>query len=145
MNYKIFNKKKYLEIYEKLSKNKWVISCFCVEWCEICRRFQKNFYKLSKKYLKYYFFWIDIEENNDFFTNIKTDKFPKILIQYKKKIIFFSNFETNIFNIYNIIKKFKFKSQKKLNEFIKNNNIIYNWKQYNLYNYIKNKNIIFKK
>lgn len=92
-------------------QKKWIIACLCARWCDSCRKYEMNFFKLSQCYLQYYFVWIDIEDQYDIIGDFDINNFPTLLIQYGNKVFFFGEVKPTIslteFIFNNICKKNK--------------------------------------
>ncbi|AFZ82523.1 thioredoxin family protein [Candidatus Kinetoplastidibacterium crithidiae] len=76
--------------------NKYIIACFCAEWCGTCRDYQSKFHEVSENFIDYNFYWIDIEEDDYLLDDEDIINFPTILIQNKYKTLFYGVINPNI-------------------------------------------------
>ncbi len=66
-----------------------LVVCYCAEWCDSCRGYQRDFEALAARWPQFTFVWVDIEENPELLGDDDVENFPTLLIQSGSTNLFF--------------------------------------------------------
>ena len=56
------------------------VSCLCAAWCGTCREYAEAFSRLSLRYPKARWHWVDVEDDADLVDELDVENFPTLLI-----------------------------------------------------------------
>lgn len=84
----------YQKKFDKNAINDQLVSCFCADWCAVCRKYKGNFILLAEEFPNITFFWIDVEKNDWIAELYEINDFPTLLIEDEKGVRFFGPIKT---------------------------------------------------
>jgi thioredoxin 1 len=66
-----------------------LVICLCAEWCGTCREYRAGFEALAAQWPEAGFYWIDVEDEAEWITDLDVENFPTLLIQRGERVMFF--------------------------------------------------------
>lgn len=66
-----------------------LVVCLCAEWCGTCREYRPGFEAMARQWPDAAFFWIDVEDEAEWVTDLDVENFPTLLIQRGEHVLFF--------------------------------------------------------
>ncbi|HJV28087.1 MAG TPA: thioredoxin family protein [Aromatoleum sp.] len=66
-----------------------LVICLCAEWCGTCREYRAGFEALAAQRPDAGFYWIDVEDEAEWITDLDVENFPTLLIQRGDRVMFF--------------------------------------------------------
>jgi thioredoxin 1 len=77
------------QIAELLNSDRWIVTCLCAAWCDVCRNYRTSFDAWAADHPDKHFIWIDIEDQADVVGDLDVENFPTLLIQRGDAVAFF--------------------------------------------------------
>ena len=65
-----------------------VVTCYCAEWCGVCRDYRPGFLRLARRYPAARFVWRDVEDAEADERDAEIEDFPTLRIEQGGRVLF---------------------------------------------------------
>ena len=74
---------------EPNAKPEFTVTCWCAEWCDVCREYRPAFRALAQAFPQARFAWLDVEDDAEQVGEREIENFPTIEVKRGESQLFY--------------------------------------------------------